>query len=175
MTRRDQELLDKQLWGVSSRSPQNGMTILMIVAAKTSVEATESRVRTAGALRRHWPAGRNVRPGKWRNRRWTSREGSQSHSRRTRKKGVARAGIESFAARAGLEKAAKGARLLELPVSKLASDSRGESRAFACSLSLIESPAPSFGARIFDVAPRRWRHEASERVRRSPLELRGSM
>ena len=32
MTRRDQELLDKQLWGVSSRSPQNGMTILMIVA-----------------------------------------------------------------------------------------------------------------------------------------------
>ena len=30
MTRRDQELLDKQLWGVSSRSPQNGMTILMI-------------------------------------------------------------------------------------------------------------------------------------------------
>jgi len=32
MTRRDQELLDKQLWGVSSRSAQNGMTILMIVA-----------------------------------------------------------------------------------------------------------------------------------------------
>ena len=32
MTRHDQELLDKQLWGVSSRSPQNGMTILMIVA-----------------------------------------------------------------------------------------------------------------------------------------------
>jgi hypothetical protein len=32
MTRCDQELLDKQLWGVSSRSPQNGMTILMIVA-----------------------------------------------------------------------------------------------------------------------------------------------
>ncbi|MGB7673489.1 MAG: hypothetical protein WBM31_20810 [Pseudolabrys sp.] len=32
MTRRDQELLDKQLWGVSSRSPQNGMTILIIVA-----------------------------------------------------------------------------------------------------------------------------------------------
>ena len=32
MTRRDQELLDRQLWGVSSRSPQNGMTILMIVA-----------------------------------------------------------------------------------------------------------------------------------------------
>ena len=32
MTRRDQELLDKQLWGVSSRSPQNGITILMIVA-----------------------------------------------------------------------------------------------------------------------------------------------
>jgi hypothetical protein len=32
MTRPDQELLDKQLWGVSSRSPQNGMTILMIVA-----------------------------------------------------------------------------------------------------------------------------------------------
>ena len=30
MTRRDQELLDKQLWGVSSRSPQNGMIILMI-------------------------------------------------------------------------------------------------------------------------------------------------
>ena len=32
MTRRDQELLDKQLWGVSSRSPQNGMTTLTIVA-----------------------------------------------------------------------------------------------------------------------------------------------
>ena len=32
MTRRDQELLDKQLWGVSSRSPQNGIIILMIVA-----------------------------------------------------------------------------------------------------------------------------------------------
>ena len=32
MTRHDQELLDKQLWGVSSRSPQNGMAILMIVA-----------------------------------------------------------------------------------------------------------------------------------------------
>ena len=32
MIRREQELLDKQLWGVSSRSPQNGMTILMIVA-----------------------------------------------------------------------------------------------------------------------------------------------
>ena len=32
MTRRDRELLEKQLWGVSSRSPQNGMTILMIVA-----------------------------------------------------------------------------------------------------------------------------------------------
>ena len=32
MTRREQELLDKQLWGVSSRSPQNGMIILIIVA-----------------------------------------------------------------------------------------------------------------------------------------------
>ena len=32
MTRRDQELLEKQLWGVSSRSPQNGIIILMIVA-----------------------------------------------------------------------------------------------------------------------------------------------
>ena len=32
MTRRDQELLDKQLWGVSSRSPQNGITVLIIVA-----------------------------------------------------------------------------------------------------------------------------------------------
>ena len=32
MTRRDQELLDKQLWGVSSRSPQNGIIILMIIA-----------------------------------------------------------------------------------------------------------------------------------------------
>jgi hypothetical protein len=32
MNQRDQELLDKQLWGVSSRSPQNGMPILMIVA-----------------------------------------------------------------------------------------------------------------------------------------------
>ena len=32
MTRRDQELLEKQLYGVSSRSPQNGIMILMIVA-----------------------------------------------------------------------------------------------------------------------------------------------
>ena len=32
MTRRDQELLDKQLWGVSSKSPQDGMIILIIVA-----------------------------------------------------------------------------------------------------------------------------------------------
>jgi hypothetical protein len=32
MNRHDQELLDKQLWGVSSRSPQNGITVLMIVA-----------------------------------------------------------------------------------------------------------------------------------------------
>jgi len=32
MTRRDQELLDKQLWGVSSRSPQDGVIILIIVA-----------------------------------------------------------------------------------------------------------------------------------------------
>jgi hypothetical protein len=32
MTRREQELLEKQLWGVSSKSPQDGMIILMIVA-----------------------------------------------------------------------------------------------------------------------------------------------
>ena len=32
MTRREQELLDKQLWGVSSKSPQDGMIILIIVA-----------------------------------------------------------------------------------------------------------------------------------------------
>jgi hypothetical protein len=32
MTRHDQELLDKQLWGVSSRSPQSGIIVLMIVA-----------------------------------------------------------------------------------------------------------------------------------------------
>ena len=32
MNRHDQELLDKQLWGVSSRSPQNGIIVLMIVA-----------------------------------------------------------------------------------------------------------------------------------------------
>jgi predicted membrane-bound spermidine synthase len=32
MNRHDQELLDKQLRGVSSRSPQNGITVLMIVA-----------------------------------------------------------------------------------------------------------------------------------------------
>jgi hypothetical protein len=31
MTRHDQELLDKQPWGVSSRSPQNGITVLMII------------------------------------------------------------------------------------------------------------------------------------------------
>ena len=32
MTRRDQELLDKQLWGVSSSSPQNGIIILIMIA-----------------------------------------------------------------------------------------------------------------------------------------------
>jgi hypothetical protein len=32
MTRHDQELLDKQLWGVSSRSPQSGIIVLMIIA-----------------------------------------------------------------------------------------------------------------------------------------------
>ena len=32
MNRRDQELLEKQLWGVSSRSPGNGIIVLMIVA-----------------------------------------------------------------------------------------------------------------------------------------------
>jgi len=32
MTRHDQELLEKQLWGVSSRSPQSGITVLMIIA-----------------------------------------------------------------------------------------------------------------------------------------------
>jgi hypothetical protein len=32
MNRHDQELLEKQLWGVSSRSPQNGITVLMIIA-----------------------------------------------------------------------------------------------------------------------------------------------
>ena len=32
MTRRDQELLEKQLWGVSSRSPQNGIIILIMIA-----------------------------------------------------------------------------------------------------------------------------------------------
>jgi len=32
MTRRDQELLEKQLWGVSSRSPQNGIIIVIMIA-----------------------------------------------------------------------------------------------------------------------------------------------
>ena len=32
MTRHDQELLDKELWGVSSRSPQSGIIVLMIIA-----------------------------------------------------------------------------------------------------------------------------------------------
>jgi hypothetical protein len=32
MTRHDQELLEKQLWGVSSRSPQSGIIVLMIIA-----------------------------------------------------------------------------------------------------------------------------------------------
>jgi hypothetical protein len=32
MTRHDQELLDKQLWGVSSRSPQSGIIVLMMIA-----------------------------------------------------------------------------------------------------------------------------------------------
>ena len=32
MTRRDRELLEKQLWGLSSRSPQNGIIILMTIA-----------------------------------------------------------------------------------------------------------------------------------------------
>ena len=31
MNRHDQELLEKQLWGVSSRSPGNGIIVLMIV------------------------------------------------------------------------------------------------------------------------------------------------
>jgi hypothetical protein len=31
MTRREQELLDKQLWGVSARSPQNGIMILIMI------------------------------------------------------------------------------------------------------------------------------------------------
>ena len=32
MTRHDEELLDKELWGVSSRSPQSGIIVLMIIA-----------------------------------------------------------------------------------------------------------------------------------------------
>ena len=32
MTRRDQELLQKQLWGVSSKSPLDGIMTLIIVA-----------------------------------------------------------------------------------------------------------------------------------------------
>ena len=32
MTRHDQELLEKQLWGVSSRSRQSGITVLMMIA-----------------------------------------------------------------------------------------------------------------------------------------------
>ena len=32
MTRRDQELLEKQLWGVSSRPQQNGIITLTIIA-----------------------------------------------------------------------------------------------------------------------------------------------
>jgi hypothetical protein len=32
MTRREQELLDKQLWGVSSKSPEDGVIILILVA-----------------------------------------------------------------------------------------------------------------------------------------------
>jgi hypothetical protein len=32
MTRYHQELLGKQLWGVSSRSPQSGIIVLMIIA-----------------------------------------------------------------------------------------------------------------------------------------------
>jgi hypothetical protein len=32
MTRYDQELSGKQLWGVSSRSPQSGIIVLMIIA-----------------------------------------------------------------------------------------------------------------------------------------------
>jgi len=32
MTRRDQELLDKQLWGVSSRSPHSGTIIMIMIA-----------------------------------------------------------------------------------------------------------------------------------------------
>jgi hypothetical protein len=30
MTRHDQELLDKELWGVSSRSPQSGIMIIAV-------------------------------------------------------------------------------------------------------------------------------------------------
>ena len=32
MTRRDREFLEKQMWGVSSRSPQHGIIILMTIA-----------------------------------------------------------------------------------------------------------------------------------------------
>jgi len=32
MNQHDQELLDKQLWGVSSTSPQNGIMILIMIA-----------------------------------------------------------------------------------------------------------------------------------------------
>ena len=32
MTRRDREFLEKQMWGVSSRSPKNGIIILMTIA-----------------------------------------------------------------------------------------------------------------------------------------------
>jgi hypothetical protein len=32
MTRHDQELLDKELWGVSSRSPQSGIIVLMMIS-----------------------------------------------------------------------------------------------------------------------------------------------
>jgi hypothetical protein len=32
MTRHDQELLDKELWGVSSRSPQSGIIVMMMIS-----------------------------------------------------------------------------------------------------------------------------------------------
>jgi len=49
MTRRDQELLDKQLWGVSSKSPQSGIIILMIAVFLVGMGTSDILFKTKQA------------------------------------------------------------------------------------------------------------------------------
>jgi hypothetical protein len=56
MNRHDQELLDKQLWGVSSRSPQDGVIILIIVAVFLVGLGIGDIVSTAKQANTHYAA-----------------------------------------------------------------------------------------------------------------------